>query len=837
MWDSPAILKGLIMDLPTCPSCGQSVLDDEPGACPFCGAAMAGSSSPTTALKRASSGTKQKPVNDASGQSAGKTSKTKSPPSGGRSDDPFDIAAPRQARHAITCAPKRTKSRPLRISCPMCDTRGYIPRSAVGKQVKCSNSDCLVPLFTASDPDKAKTPGSPSRVSDQAVQQEEQLARPAKKRSPTAMYCLLGSILLVAGLGLRFYLDRDPNDERFNQSFEIQIATPADSDEALSGITDTAPVADEMFDARTLASTLAENMIRSAQMSINRDKALCRRQTADAFLRLGDEERARQELDQLLVVSFQRNLSKDYYRITPLARIYWQAVERNDQTALDGLFERMQPDAKTIPTSGLLAIEAAIKWGAVLVQRNDAEAAHKLVERLKFDNTIRSDLDSLHRGVWSAIAVSAVEAGQGSGSPIATLIWANPIATAIAVELSLQDQWEAAISWANRWTDAAVQTDLLAEICRQAIRQQASPTVINDITDAASKTQFGQSRILAVLAGLSDERLQSAVTDLRTAEKLVIREMLPLRDVMRYRRSDLTAERERARTLMELARSAATRKKNALAARTIASLFECLGATRPPTGAVRQASLELDRSPDNLRTRLQEHLGKSVSASNASDFHNYRRGLDRLAASVERRRLYLIRLLCGVVEIDGGTSLQLTLEQSEPLVAELTLDPLCQLIAGEAVLAGGSVPQLAKVSGVLIPRGRRTKAQAEELLAPIWLATVLASRESYDKTLLKAFESTLALPGLRSCLQRRIAEAQAIRADLKILNAAAAMRNASCREYSLWTAAAWLVRGGLVAEVEEWTDSGRLSATDRTLAMSGIISSLELPKWPTRNRE
>ncbi|MCC6972369.1 MAG: hypothetical protein IT434_19305, partial [Phycisphaerales bacterium] len=28
------------MDLPTCPSCGQSVLDDDAEECPFCGGAM-----------------------------------------------------------------------------------------------------------------------------------------------------------------------------------------------------------------------------------------------------------------------------------------------------------------------------------------------------------------------------------------------------------------------------------------------------------------------------------------------------------------------------------------------------------------------------------------------------------------------------------------------------------------------------------------------------------------------------------------------------------------------------------------------------------------------------
>lgn len=824
------------MDLPTCPSCGQSVLDDEPGSCPFCGVAMDRSASPATALNPIASETKKKPVSDPQRQSRKGSGGKRSGDSEHPDEDPFEIAAPSQTGHAITCARKRTKSRPLRVICPMCDTRGYIPRSAVGRQVRCSNSDCLVPLFTAPDPDKAKNTASLSRMRDQAAVQEEQLARPTKKRSPLTMYGVLGGVLLVAGLALRSYLNQEPNVNRFKQPFVIPPIVAAEGNvETSSGAADPEISTDDVFDARALAQRLTDEMIRSAQMSTNRDKALCRRQTADAFLRLGDKKRYEMELDQLLVVSHQRNLDNDYYRIMPQARLYWNTAEQNNHTTTDALFAGMQSDAKTIPQIGLLATEAAVKWGAILVQRNASENVLRLVERLKVDDTVRSDVDGLYRSVWAALTVSATEAGQRSDSPIVTLIWTNPVATAIVVELSLHGQWDAAVSWAKHWTDESIRTELLAEIARQAVRQQASPSVINDVTEAASNAEVSRSRIQLILAQLSEERLQSAVIELKSDEKPVTREMLSMREVMRFRRPDLSADRERARTLMELARSAAAQRKNELTAAAIVSLFDCLRTTLPLTVAVREASQELDESADTLRTRLHRQLG--TSDGDVSVFHNYRRGLDRLAVDVEQRRLYLIRLLCGVVEIDGGAGLRRALEKSEPLAAELMLDPLCQLIAGEAVLAGGSVPQLETVTEVRIPRGRRTRAQAEDSLAPIWLATVQASRKSYDQTLFRAFDSTRGLPGLRSCLQRRIAEERASDADVKILPAAAAVKSAPCREYSLWTAAAWLVRSGQVAEVEKWTGRRRLTATDRALAMSGIISSLELPDSPLENPE
>ena len=817
------------MDLPTCPSCGQSVLDDEPVSCPFCGAAMDGSSGPDATRKPAPVKTKKTPV-----RKPQQGAIEKAAPAGAKEkeQDPFDIASSPQARRAIACSPKRTKSRPVRVICPMCDTRGYVPRTAIGRQVKCSNSTCMVPLFTAPDPHTTKTPASPGRMSDQVAQQEEQLARPARPRSPTAMYAILGGVLLLAGLALKFYLDREPDDDKFNNPIGIPLVETVDEDVEQTSREKTPPTAGETLDKRVIISRLANQMIQSAQMSLNRDKALCRRLTGDAFLRLGDEERARQEFDQLLVVSRQRKLVSDYYRISPLARNFWKAVALKDQATADDLYSRMKPDAETIPPSGLLAIEAAVKWGAILVQRQELQQAQELTERLKIDDSVRLQVDRLHRGVWAAITVSAAEAEQQSGSPIAQLIWTNPVATAIAVELALQKQWEPAISWAELWNDLPVQSDLFAEISRQAVRSTAPSSVIERVQEAAAHTGPVQRRVEAVLAESSDDLLQTAVASLPTAEITALSEMLPLTTVLSNRRPDLAVDHDNARLFMELARSAAARTKTEIAAAAIIGMYDSLRTTLPPTALVREASLELDQSAASIRERLRNHLGKPDTANISPDFSKYRRGLDWLAAAAEERRLLLIRMLCGVVERDGGKSLNLALEQSKPLAEELKLDPLCQLVAGEAILAGGSVPALTDVTAVVIPRGQRTKAQQEDALATIWLATVQASRQNYDTTLLKSFESTLSLPGLQSCLQRRIAESRANQAELKILDAAAAMKNVVCRENSLWTAAAWLGRSGQRTEAEEWTRNRRLSATDRVLTMSGIITSLDSVDTP-----
>lgn len=713
----------------------------------------------------------------------------------------------------------------------MCDTRGYIPPSAVGKQVKCCNVDCMVPLFTAPAPrdknSKASTP--PSRVSDQAAEQEEQLARPAKQRSPMVMYGVLGAVLLVAGVGLKFYLDGTPaNDGQFGAL--VTPVLPVGDDDTNTADADGADSAtSEVDDVHALAASLVDQMIQSAQMSVNRDKALCRRLTAEAFMRLGNSERADNELAQLLRVSHQHRRVDDYYRVTPLARKYWSFVRQGDQSSADELYDFIQQDAEKIPTSGLLAIDAAVAWGAVLVHRDQAGAARELIEHVGIDTSVRARTDQLSRGVWVANTMSAARRGQRSDSPVARLVWTNPMASAIAVELAMNEQWRAAIGWAVGWQDELVQSELFSEVARQAMHLRAPAEVLGAIVEASMASVGMRQRVQAVLAQASDARLQSA-QEVLLAEAADIAEMPSVGQMFKYRSPDLMPLQHTARTLAALARSAALRKQPDIAAQAIVQMCKATMKDIPPTSAVRQASRALDQSPQSVQSTIRKYLGLSGSTSVSSEFRSYRRGLDRLASATETRRILLICLLCDVVSADGGAGLNQALDQSELLTDELTLDPMCQLIAGEALLADGDVPALAAVDSARIPRGSRSTEQPEDVLAPVWLSTIIAAGQPYNASLLKPLDSVTDLPGLRSCLQCRIGEALANRSETKVtmMDALVAIKNEVDRELALWSAAIWLTRGGKAEQIEAWTKERRLSATDRVLALSGIVSGLEL---------
>jgi len=167
------------MDFPVCPACHQSVIDDDPVECPFCGASMKGgkpTSKPVAkslATAPARSAPAAKPASTGTGKpSAGKLSPGntsppvgkvppgKSPPPG--DDFPFDIELT-SGKPAIQAYPQPSKQRSLKVICPMCDTAGYLPPTAAGQDVRCANDKCVMPVFTAPAPKKDEAPPPPPR--------------------------------------------------------------------------------------------------------------------------------------------------------------------------------------------------------------------------------------------------------------------------------------------------------------------------------------------------------------------------------------------------------------------------------------------------------------------------------------------------------------------------------------------------------------------------------------------------------------------------------------------------------------------------------------------------
>jgi len=825
------------MDLPTCPSCGQSVLDDEPVSCPFCGAAMDGSSGPTKdpappfpKRKAEKSETDREPDEDKADTPKRKKARPK------KDEDPFEITASPQARRAIACAPKRTKSRPMPVKCPMCDTKGYIPRSAAGKEVKCWNKECMVPLFTAPGPEAARKPTTDSRISDQAEQQQEKLTAETKPGNPMLKYGVLGAIGLVVVLGAKFYLDQEPDLDQFNKPITITPAPgeslPEDPSITPDNTEPQEPVVSEVEAARVTITRLADRIIDAARISTNRDKALCRRYSADAFLRIDQVDRAEKEFAQLMVVSEQRNRDDAYYRIVPRARIYWSAVSDNDTSLADQTFAKIEKDAASLPDAGVLGIEAAIKWAAILVQRGNVSDAREAIAGLAVDNTVRGQRDQLLYAVWSAVSSSSAALGLHSDSPLILLSAERPEVIAVGVELALQGQWQAAAVWAQDTEDIYIRAAVFAQVARRMLESGASESATQVLTDAGKSTEV-QQRLTAVLSCRNTDELQEVAKSVLPTDLPQQRPMFSIQETLKYNSEDAAAAVQQTRLFVDLACSAAKLGAHDTTALAIIAAHRALGAELPTTEAVRQASQQLDQSQADVEVAIRQALGRSDSDNVTKEFRNYRRGLDRLAAAVERRRLLLIVLLGQVVRIDAGKGLVMAMEQDEALRNQLTLDPLCQLLSAAATLAGGEIRQLADAKEVRIAKGKRTEAQGEERLAVSWQQLMSAVRREYDKTLFDTLDTQLVLPGLRSCVRLRVVEAQAAEGNLSILDAAKEIVNASDQEHSLHSAALWLTRNGQAEAVENWLDGqSRLTPSATAQVLAGIVQGLPLEEPP-----
>ena len=303
--------------------------------------------------------------------------------------------------------------------------------------------------------------------------------------------------------------------------------------------------------------------------------------------------------------------------------------------------------------------------------------------------------------------------------------------------------------------------------------------------------------------------------------------------LVNYRAPKPAATLQRAGLLTDLARSAAARGSTNTAASAVIAAGQVLRSELPATADVRDASRFLDSSKGQLEDSLRSALSLNPTENVDQEYRNYRRGLDRLAAAAEERRLNLVSLLCPVVAADGGKSLAQALQQDPLLANELQLDPLCQLLAGVARLHGGTLPSLEAVRETRVPVGERTVVQPEVSLGPAWLKLTIAAQEAYERDLFESFQTDVQLPGLRACLRARVAEMCAQKSQMQILEAASSIATEVNRENVLAAAALWLTRTNHGDDVEAWAAAARLSPTALTQILSAIVAGLPAPAEET----
>ncbi|MAG92926.1 MAG: hypothetical protein CMJ48_04165 [Planctomycetaceae bacterium] len=599
------------MDFPTCPSCSQSVIDDDPKVCPFCGASMAGQA--PEAEKKAAP--KAPPKLD---QPAAKP--RRKPPEAS-TETPFDLN-PTLDQSSVRLARKPAKGRSYRIVCPMCDTPGFTTPAAVGREVRCANPDCLVPVFTAPKPE------APKEEPDDGAE--------VKRGLSAGAITMIVVVLLLAGGGGAFYYIFDPANEDqplVDEPYVPDADAPTDPDDDPSkpdvAVTPTAPT-DTGPTLAKIVSLAPDEMVTSAQNAPRGEKPDSRVATARAFAQLGQIEQALGEIDQLGHVS-SGNRSRT---VVPLAEIASFQIRIGDSTAALATLQKALIAAAELPDRGLESVYASAKLAVPLVAAGRLSEAGQLVA---------AHADATPLGQLAA-AVQRVEA-YGSWDfdrdmrQQAAYPPANPTWSSVAESLVLRGLISEALKWARAAPDAPTKSDALAAWAVALVRSEMShskpwPAVSETIApEIQGLTPPAKARVLArVCRVLQDAKqtdaaqqvLAQAATALDPASIPEPYEIPETAQVYELKLPDPTAGRASALAAAEIAMAQAAGGESDVSLMTLEMARAFLHTTAPRVNDARR----LLAATDN-RGSVERMLTEALNLKNADEarraFNKYRR--------------------------------------------------------------------------------------------------------------------------------------------------------------------------------------------------------------------
>ncbi len=198
----------------------------------------------------------------------------------------------------------------------MCETVGYIPQAAAGKEVRCANPKCMVPVFVA------------PRIEKKAVE----APTPTKSGMPLI---LLGSlvVLLLGGAG-GWYFFSQPARTTTTQGSGPAPPTPIQppkGNQVGIVVPPAAPVQQVAEKQLTLAEEVKPVLDQMEKDAQNKERNLrppyCQRVTAQTAADCGDLKRAKTYLDKLP----QGTVELAFYRLGPLTAIALQQLAKSEK--------------------------------------------------------------------------------------------------------------------------------------------------------------------------------------------------------------------------------------------------------------------------------------------------------------------------------------------------------------------------------------------------------------------------------------------------------------------------------------------------------------------------
>ena len=479
------------MDFRQCPACQASVLDDDAADCPFCGASMSGKPAAAPAQPAASAKPASKPAAKAPAKAAAAKSAPAKPKAPARKvgetvadeDDPFGVDTSSVA-NVPKVAPKPAKGRMIRIVCPMCETPGFISSKMQGRDVKCCNAKCMVPVF--------KSP-APEKVVDEDASKRGGLSMQAIGISATVVV-LLGGLLFWG-----FYLSKQPSvvpdvgNQATGSNPGPQIGEPEIEDDIGAEVKPVGPPAISLAEIKKMA---LEQIVTAAMIRDNERKAYGLRLVTEAYAEAGDLDGAQEHFAQLEKFSANR---APYFMTEPLLTIAWQKYHAGDVTGASALVQQAAEKFQKLPGLGRAELTAAIALAGAQAAFDQTAEAQATLGKLEPERE-RARVTALIRIVVNFDSYDLDEILEYSSLDMVV----DPLALAAATEIAAHGLWDKAIAWAKAQRKPAVQEDCFTGLAALAARVESQSGDAGPRTQllqqAESLSATGRTRLHAGLA-------------------------------------------------------------------------------------------------------------------------------------------------------------------------------------------------------------------------------------------------------------------------------------------------------------------------------------------------
>lgn len=822
-----------------CPSCQASVLDDDADVCPFCGSPMdpakakgyapSGLAAQPTAVKAASSAAASKPASpkpssperstEPRPKPTPKSASPKTAAAAAASDDPFGVDVG-VGSSAIQLSPKRTQQRPNKVVCPMCDTVGFAPDAASGKEVRCANEKCLVPVFTAPD-FAAPPPAEPEPQPSSLV--------------PTLLTFGTVALILIAGASVWWFVLRKPEPSTPAGPIAVTPVTPAVETPGNSDPAPTPEVEQPVTPAPpSPAETIATVMQRwtDVQDDITQpaQQPLRRRYAAESHSLAGQVEAARAQIARLESL----RSADPFYRIAPLAYLAWSELANGNEAGAKKSIEASAPLLDTIPRQGFDPARIVIDWSAAAARFGEESRARELV-RVPRDDAEGEQLLALLKSA-SVFSEDDLDA-EYALRPIVP--WAQPKSTAATLSLLDRAAFDTARAWAAGSPDASSRAENLAAWA-EAVSLDATLDPAGSaakVREAVSSSSPAERALVAARAAVRAASLDRKTTAealfalaTEAAGQLNAGEQgsaADLAEFARYELPDQTAVRLAAVALGETAHAAALLGKTEGAQGFLAKALDGLQAAAPPEAAVAERASELKSlGISGVRSRLKQALGLNSDSDAESAANAYRRKVDEANRAVAARSELQSQLLARSVawnlgefvlaeaqrrsSEEGGSAKLLSGASGGRLIA--AFEKAGDRESADAVRAAGAtnrdVPALPAIELTLesfLAGGKATEA-ARELYASHWNA--VSSSEKIGI-------------GIRAACRLDREKSAAAAFDF-----AKAISDGNDRQEILRYLSASAAQSGHGAEIVGLMAKSRLSSTEQAAVLRGLTEGL-----------